>query len=258
MNCQNFENVVNDLARHQIMEAAVRDLALRHTDDCDSCSARLRAEQALTNNLKDLSAELRSLHSAGAPSGLEARLLAEFRNHSSAVRVASQVNRNYGVYATIAALFIIVLGIVAVRSLNFGTANIPVNTAQQAKPPMEENIGAAETSDTAVSIAPTSRPLEVSRRPRRKNAAGRIVPAGNRQSLTASNRDSEIATEFFPVGYSSNLSVQDGGQVVRVEMPRSAMARFGVPVNMDRYDEKVKADVLVGSDGLARAIRFVQ
>jgi len=45
---------------------------------------------------------------------------------------------------------------------------------------------------------------------------------------------------------------------VRVELPRSALANFGLPVNMDRYNEKVKADVLVGVDGLAHAIRFIQ
>jgi hypothetical protein len=36
------------------------------------------------------------------------------------------------------------------------------------------------------------------------------------------------------------------------------MVNLGLPVNMDRYGERVKADVLMGSDGLARAIRFVQ
>ena len=55
----------------------------------------------------------------------------------------------------------------------------------------------------------------------------------------------------------SALDLQDGGQLVRVELPRSALARFGLPMNMDRADERIKADVLVGADGLARAIRFV-
>jgi hypothetical protein len=36
------------------------------------------------------------------------------------------------------------------------------------------------------------------------------------------------------------------------------MANFGFPVNMDRYNERVKADVLLGVDGVAHAIRFVQ
>ena len=53
-------------------------------------------------------------------------------------------------------------------------------------------------------------------------------------------------------------SLQDGGQIVRVELPRSALVNFGLPVNMDRYNEKVKADVIFGVDGLAHAIRFVQ
>jgi hypothetical protein len=54
------------------------------------------------------------------------------------------------------------------------------------------------------------------------------------------------------------VNLQDGGQIVRVELPRSALANFGLPVNMDRYNEKVKADVLLGVDGMAHAIRFVQ
>ena len=63
---------------------------------------------------------------------------------------------------------------------------------------------------------------------------------------------------FIPLSYMSAASLQDGGQIVRVQLPRSALANFGFPVNMDRYNEKVKADVLFGVDGTARAIRFVQ
>ena len=68
----------------------------------------------------------------------------------------------------------------------------------------------------------------------------------------------EIATDFIPLRYMNAASLQDGGQIVRVELPRSALANFGLPVNMDRYNEKVKADVIFGVDGLAHAIRFVQ
>jgi hypothetical protein len=66
------------------------------------------------------------------------------------------------------------------------------------------------------------------------------------------------ATEFMPVGYWNAAALQDGGQIVRVELPRTTLASFGLPVNMDRYNEKVKADVLLGVDGMAHAIRFVQ
>jgi hypothetical protein len=54
------------------------------------------------------------------------------------------------------------------------------------------------------------------------------------------------------------LMLQDGGQIIRVKLRRSALVKFGFPVNMERYNENVNADVLIGVDGLARAIRFVQ
>jgi hypothetical protein len=41
-------------------------------------------------------------------------------------------------------------------------------------------------------------------------------------------------------------------------MPRAALVRFGVPVRGDLAWEPVKADVVFGEDGMARAIRFVK
>jgi hypothetical protein len=41
-------------------------------------------------------------------------------------------------------------------------------------------------------------------------------------------------------------------------MPRATLASFGLPVNAERASELIKADILIGDDGLARAIRFVQ
>jgi hypothetical protein len=67
----------------------------------------------------------------------------------------------------------------------------------------------------------------------------------------------EIATDFILLNYDES-GIGSDAQMVRVELPRSAMANFGLPVNVDRSDQRVKADVLLGADGLARAIRFVQ
>ena len=50
----------------------------------------------------------------------------------------------------------------------------------------------------------------------------------------------------------------DGGHLVRVELPRSALVSFGLPVNFERAGGRVKADVLLGDDGIAHAIRFVR
>jgi hypothetical protein len=68
----------------------------------------------------------------------------------------------------------------------------------------------------------------------------------------------EIATDFIPLMQGGQFGQTEGGHLVRVELPRSAMASFGLPVNYERADGRVKADVLLGEDGLARAIRFVR
>jgi hypothetical protein len=46
--------------------------------------------------------------------------------------------------------------------------------------------------------------------------------------------------------------------LVRVELPRSALTSFGIPLDAERTGGRVKADVLLGEDGTARAIRFVR
>jgi hypothetical protein len=65
----------------------------------------------------------------------------------------------------------------------------------------------------------------------------------------------EIDTEFFPL-----LDVQppfERGELVRVVVPASTMRDVGLPVSQDHLSDLVQADVLVGQEGLARAIRFV-
>ena len=72
-------------------------------------------------------------------------------------------------------------------------------------------------------------------------------------------RDSEIRTEFFPLAYGSVPTNE--GQLVRLELPRTALTRFGLGSG-DAFEAKsantVLADVIVGEDGIARAVRFVR
>ena len=50
----------------------------------------------------------------------------------------------------------------------------------------------------------------------------------------------------------------EGGQVIRVTLPRSAMRTVGLPVPENGWYERVPADVVLGQDGVARAVRFVK
>jgi hypothetical protein len=65
----------------------------------------------------------------------------------------------------------------------------------------------------------------------------------------------EIATEFYPLVDDMPF---DRGEIFRVELPAIAMRRVGLPVSEDHLGDRVQADVLVGEEGLARAVRFVR
>jgi hypothetical protein len=68
----------------------------------------------------------------------------------------------------------------------------------------------------------------------------------------------EQTTEFFALHY-SNVPTADA-HIVRLEVSRTALASFGLETRetpVKGAAATVLADVIVGSDGLARAIRFV-
>lgn len=66
----------------------------------------------------------------------------------------------------------------------------------------------------------------------------------------------EVMTEFYPL--IEDAPPFERGELLRVSLPASAMRGVGLPVNEDRLTDMVQADVLVGQEGLARAIRFVR
>ena len=67
----------------------------------------------------------------------------------------------------------------------------------------------------------------------------------------------EVATEFLPLAF-GHLPVTDA-YIVRLEVPRSALIQFGLAAAdlPAAGNETIDADVLVGMDGIARAVRFV-
>jgi hypothetical protein len=65
----------------------------------------------------------------------------------------------------------------------------------------------------------------------------------------------KIKTEFIALSYSP---IPESGQILRVKVPRSMMASLGITANVEKSSELVNAEIIVGDDGLTRAIRFVQ
>jgi hypothetical protein len=252
MNCQRFENVVSELARGQMLAAEQRGEALAHSETCEKCAARLRDEEMLTRGLQSLAAEMETL---GAPAAVESKLLEAFRTRHVVTPIASRRSNASYWAAAIAAMLLIAISVVVFRWSN--SADEPREVVKQTEPQatpenkVPEN-KPAEQFTAGVQEHEDLLPQRV--KPKRVRNSG-VRPAS---AQLANHVNNEIATDFIPLSYMSAASLQEGGQIVRVQLPRSALANFGLPVNMDRYNERVKADVLFGVDGRAQAIRFVQ
>ena len=64
---------------------------------------------------------------------------------------------------------------------------------------------------------------------------------------------------FLPVTYTGdNGESARGGRVIRVDVPRSTLFAMGINVPLENESPTVKADLLVGPDGVTRAIRLVE
>ena len=87
---------------------------------------------------------------------------------------------------------------------------------------------------------------------------GNRQPSDTVQTPTAPEAAiTEVATEFLPLPY-SHVPLNTGS-TVRIEVPATALVSFGVaPRDFQEGNGTVQADVLVGEDGLARAVRFVR
>jgi hypothetical protein len=62
---------------------------------------------------------------------------------------------------------------------------------------------------------------------------------------------------FIPLPNTERVGPNDDVNVVRMELRRSAMLVVGLDVSPERVSEPVQAEVMLGPDGLARAVRFV-
>jgi len=91
-----------------------------------------------------------------------------------------------------------------------------------------------------------------------------VLRIGNRQPSDTVQSPSpldasitEVATEFLPLPYYH--VPMNMGSTVRIKVPSTALVSFGLaPTDFRQGDGTVQADVLVGEDGLARAVRFVR
>lgn len=252
MNCRDFEMNVRALVRNELMDAARRDGILKHAAHCFQCSDRLAGEQALIAGVRAVVAKLAEQK---APAQVRSAVLNAFREQTLAAAgntvVAmpllrtSKVVRHWRLEAAAAAILVSV-SMAAVLWIYYSPGERQSATIAPAAP-----VIGAEPSRPSNPVAASAAanvagpPPSVPSRPRHRAA---------RQHTRAK----EEVTEFFPLMEGIDLDSLEAVQAVRVELPASALNDLGLQPGREAPSGAVKADVLLGIDGLARAIRFVR
>ena len=159
-----------------------------------------------------------------APEEVETRLLAALRQNRSKARTRRKSK-------TVA---LATLAVAAGITLFFASPPPKQAAPEPVRPHPVEVAAAPEPMPITIPITTpkaTPKPRPIKRRPR------------------------EIVTQFFPL--MDAAPPFERGELLRVTVPASTMRSVGLPVNEERLGDRVYADVLVGQEGLARAIRFV-
>jgi hypothetical protein len=261
MSCRSFEDLVTGLSREgtRDLDAEARASALAHASDCERCTSRLRDERRLSRALDALALANADLE---APPYVEAALLGAFRAHATAAsrtrRDARRASWTWGLAAAV------VIGLAAgvagwwprsTEGERAATATVPTSLPEKANLPADGSKAAAlpPPEETPAFVPPPrARPSRVAR-------AKPVASAVRRgDGWKGSGRAGSDRPQYVPWLWADPTTEFDRGHVVRVGLPRAALASWGWPLEGDVADEAVEAELLLGEDGVARAIRVVR
>jgi hypothetical protein len=273
MNCRTFEHIVLELAGEKAIDAALRQEGIDHSAECPACGVRLASERWLGRGLSHLAM---GNGEVVLPQALEDQLLAEFRKAKRAgsnnVSRPDFARKNYhwsmAIAAAVAAA-VVAAGFMLVVRRDKGAPTSQERVAIRPTPtgskeieplkPDENPVEAVQDLGSDKGSLATATPNLKGPRGVRRYAPRFIESAANTAASPQLNSDEqEFGTDFIPVSYSSAITPVESGRVVRVELPRTALASFGLPMNMAQGSDRIKADVLIDDYGTARAIRFVR
>lgn len=276
MNCEDFSSLVDELAENRPMDATARVTGLAHVSICADCAARFNdAKNVSTGLLIAARAE-----SEETPARVRESLLAAFAVHH---KIAASP-QTFAVISTSSSWRTIRwwgAAAVAVAAVIILALMLPALMRVFSPTPPTRSAGVKETQPVPVTMTPTQNPDTPSAPlPERKtvavnNLSAPTVKKESKRPVTSSslarktrpsNRSSKGNTEtlakntgnqYFPLTYLADATAMESGTVVRVQLSRSKLISLGLPLNNERADEILKADLVLGDDGVARAIRLV-
>jgi hypothetical protein len=195
------------------------------------------------------------------PARMKGALLAEFRRSKQVVPIRRPLIQWVAIVAVAAAILLAVFLSTKAPQPRTVSSHPP-----RVQAPMSANAPANAPAPAPLPVAAPPVTAKVSRPVKRRGVVKPQPPPvvqAHAQDVAAADPAEadaapEVATDFFEIPYTEPLRPFERADVFRMQMPRANMAAFGLPVTGGRLDTRVTADVLMGEDGVARAIRFIR
>ncbi len=270
MNCARFKGIAVDLARGELHALEI-ERALTHARLCRKCGERLELERSLAARL---AAFARATEAESASAGLAAELRRAFRERAgqapfvepavSATRPHPAWTWSLGAAAIVGTLSFALLRLEpdpdvgrAADSPTLAGSTRPVVSRVRPRP-----------SPTSARTASGGAPSPVQRKRPSRPGEGRStpVPALPRSSavpphavVASAPRMDEILEDasFLPLVDGERLEDAESLQIVEIEIPPAALGPTSTGAADEGAEPPIRAEVLVGHDGVARAIRLL-
>ena len=233
MKCAEFAAIVHDLVRPCHADPALVAIARAHAEVCPACASRFAQAQRLAAAVREVSSGSRSL---SAPERIESHLLEAFRAQVPVAAPGSARSRR-------ASRWPVVLAWAGSAAAVFTLAFVLLHPVPGHRPSPVARLASVATATPAKQPAPLRRPA---------------VPLARSLSVSEKNSNQRLASNFVPVPFSGGLASGDPALIIRVQVPRSALAELGYPVDESQGSGLVQADLVVGEDGWPRAVRIVR
>jgi hypothetical protein len=194
-----------------------------------------------------LTALLRELADADAhvtaPADLEARVLSRW--DESRYVTTSHAARPLVARIVIAMAAVVLLFIAGSTRFNHGAVRSAAPASARTEPAAPDPAETATRPSQVIAALPASAAAVASR------------PDTNRGRNTSaiSGPPNRQIVEFVPLVPMTAAEMSGSFQIVRVQMPRAALGEWASRIHTSSVDDPVQADLLLGEDGLARAIR---
>ena len=231
MKCEEFAEIVHDLAQSRQLGRVETAIARAHAENCPACACLLAEAERLAAALREASAESRSLQT---PERIELGLLDVFCAANPAPR---QQPLRYK------PRWLLGLGYAGAALM----LSILTFSLSPRLPDRHPSPAIARKTEGSATVAVVKR--QTSAHPALSAVLVRNV---------VSRPNANLATGFVPVPFSGGIARGDAGVIVRVQVPRSALAELGYPVGEASGGGMVQADLLVGEDGWPHAVRIVR